>query len=150
MNLGHHRRPDRDRAHARPPAHARSPHRRGDRSQQGNAVPACRRRLATRGQPRERAQRHLDDLRMISSSIPSSATYRATTEDTMSTVAASATRIIDAPCDKVWRAQTEPQHFEQWFGAKPGSARTDPRSGGTWSAVVTPDGKEVELSGQYV
>ena len=68
----------------------------------------------------------------------------------MSTVTASATRIIDAPCDKAWRAETDPQYFEQWFGAKPGSARTDPRSGGTWSAVVTPDGKEIELSGQYV
>ena len=68
----------------------------------------------------------------------------------MSTVTASATRIIDAPRDKVWHAETDPRHFEQWFGAKPGSARTDPRSGGTWSAVVTPGGEEIELSGQYV
>lgn len=68
----------------------------------------------------------------------------------MSTVTASATRIIDAPCDKVWRAETDPRHFEQWFGAKPGSVRTDPRSGGAWSAVVTPGGTEIELSGQYV
>ncbi|NUP48462.1 MAG: SRPBCC domain-containing protein [Catenulispora sp.] len=65
-------------------------------------------------------------------------------------ITVSVTRVIDASCDKVWRADTEPRHFEQWFGAKPGSARTDLRTGGTWSAVVTPGGEEIELEGRYV
>lgn len=64
-------------------------------------------------------------------------------------VTASATRVINAPCDKVWRAETEPQYFEQWFGAKPGSVKADLRTGGSWSAIVTPDGQEIELSGSY-
>jgi len=66
------------------------------------------------------------------------------------TVTASATRVINASRDKVWRAETEPQYFEQWFGAKPGSVKADLRSGGTWSATVTPGGNEVELAGSYV
>lgn len=65
-------------------------------------------------------------------------------------VTAGATRIVNASCDKVWRAETEPQHFEQWFGAKPGSAKTDVRTGGSWSAVVSPGGQEIELRGDYV
>jgi uncharacterized protein YndB with AHSA1/START domain len=63
------------------------------------------------------------------------------------TITVSVARTVDAPCDKVWRADTDPQHFEQWFGAKPGSARTDLRTGGTWSAVVTP-GSENSENGQ--
>lgn len=66
------------------------------------------------------------------------------------TVTASATRIVHASCDKVWRAETEPQYFEQWFGAKPGTVRADLRTGGGWSAVVAPGGREIELSGRYV
>lgn len=65
-------------------------------------------------------------------------------------VTASATRVIDASSDKVWRAETEPQYFEQWFGAKPGSATIDLRTGGNWTAIVTPAGQEIELSGSYV
>lgn len=66
------------------------------------------------------------------------------------TVTASATRIINASCDKVWRAQTEPQYFEQWFGAKPGSVKADLRTGGSWSAIVTPGGQEIKLNGNYI
>lgn len=65
-------------------------------------------------------------------------------------ITASATRVVNASCDKVWRAETEPEHFARWFGAKPGSVQTDLRGGGTWSAVVTPGGEEVELHGGYV
>ena len=65
------------------------------------------------------------------------------------TVTATATRVINASRDKVWRAQTEPQYFEQWFGAKPGSVKTDLRTGGSWSAIVTPGGQEIELTGSY-
>jgi uncharacterized protein YndB with AHSA1/START domain len=66
------------------------------------------------------------------------------------TVTASATRVINASPDKVWRAQTEPQYFEQWFGAKPGSVKADLRTGGSWNAIVTPDGQEIELKGSYL
>jgi uncharacterized protein YndB with AHSA1/START domain len=65
-------------------------------------------------------------------------------------ITAGATRIIDASCDAVWRAETEPRYFEQWFGAKPGSVKADLRTGGTWRAIVTPGGDEIELSGRYV
>jgi uncharacterized protein YndB with AHSA1/START domain len=66
------------------------------------------------------------------------------------TVTASATRVINASCDKVWRAETEPQYFEQWFGAKPGSVKADLRTSGSWTATVTPDGQEIELNGSYL
>jgi uncharacterized protein YndB with AHSA1/START domain len=66
------------------------------------------------------------------------------------TVTASATRVVNASCDKVWRAETEPQHFAQWFGAKPGSVKADVRTGGSWSAIVTPGGQEITLHGSYV
>ncbi|GAA1950460.1 SRPBCC domain-containing protein [Catenulispora subtropica] len=65
-------------------------------------------------------------------------------------ITVSVTRTIDAPCDKVWRADTEPRHFERWFGAKAGSARTDLRTGGAWSAVVGGEGEEIQLEGHYV
>jgi uncharacterized protein YndB with AHSA1/START domain len=66
------------------------------------------------------------------------------------TVTASATRVINASCDKVWRAETEPQYFEQWFGAKPGSVKADLRTGGSWTATVAPGGQEIELNGSYL
>jgi uncharacterized protein YndB with AHSA1/START domain len=65
-------------------------------------------------------------------------------------VTAEASRVVNASRATVWRAETEPQCFEQWFGAKPGSVRTDPRTGGSWSAVVTPGGQEIALAGRYV
>ena len=66
------------------------------------------------------------------------------------TVTASVTRVVNAPCDKVWRAETDPRYFEQWFGAKPGSVKADLRTGGSWSAVVAPDGQEIKLEGRYL
>jgi uncharacterized protein YndB with AHSA1/START domain len=66
------------------------------------------------------------------------------------TVTASATRVVDASCDKVWRAQTDPQYFPQWFGAKPGSVTADLRSGGSWSAIVSPGGQDTKLKGKYL
>ena len=66
------------------------------------------------------------------------------------TVTATATRVVNASCDKVWQAQTDPKYFEQWFGAKPGSVEADLRTGGSWTAIVTPGGQEIELEGSYV
>ena len=66
------------------------------------------------------------------------------------TAIASATRIVNASCDKVWRAQTDPQYFEQWFGAKPGSVKADPQAGGSWSAIVVRGGEEIKLEGRYL
>jgi uncharacterized protein YndB with AHSA1/START domain len=66
------------------------------------------------------------------------------------TVTASATRVVNTSCDKVWRAQTEPRYFEQWFGAKPGSVKADLRTGGSWSAIVTPGEQEIKLEGRFL
>jgi uncharacterized protein YndB with AHSA1/START domain len=66
------------------------------------------------------------------------------------TETAIATRVVHAPCEKVWRAETDPQHFEKWFGAKPGSVKADVRTGGSWSAIVTPGGQDIKLEGSYV
>ncbi|GAA2057495.1 hypothetical protein GCM10009839_78690 [Catenulispora yoronensis] len=60
------------------------------------------------------------------------------------------TRVIDAPAAKTWRATTEAPHFEQWFGAEPGTARIDLRVDGTWSAIVEREGVEGELTGRYL
>src|SRR5215813_598897 len=105
----------------------------------------------SRGQDLRGGPRPCDEFGTIPQSKPPSSRTTAQ-EDIMSenTVTASVTRVINASRDKVWRAETEPQYFEQWFGAKPGSVKADLRSGGAWSATVTPGGSEIELAGSYV
>lgn len=69
----------------------------------------------------------------------------------ITTVEFTVTRIFDAPVSRVWKVETEPEYFAQWFGAKAGSVAMDVRTGGSWRAVVAaPDGSEFPLSGRYV
>src|SRR5436309_3442709 len=63
----------------------------------------------------------------------------------------SVTRVLDAPREVVWRVHTVSPYFEQWFGAVPGSAVLDVRSGGSWTAeVLAGSGESFTLSGRYV
>ena len=60
------------------------------------------------------------------------------------------TRRFAAPVEVVWEAWTQAEHFERWFGARPGTASLDVRAGGRWQATVDmPDGA-FALSGVYV
>jgi uncharacterized protein YndB with AHSA1/START domain len=60
------------------------------------------------------------------------------------------TRALKAPREEVWRVLTQPSYFEGWLPAKSGTAVLDVRTGGSWQAtVVSPDGKEIPLTGRY-
>lgn len=60
------------------------------------------------------------------------------------------TRTLDAPADKVWHVWTTPEHYAQWFNARPESVRLDVRTGGSWeSTMIAPDGSEHAMSGSY-
>lgn len=60
------------------------------------------------------------------------------------------TRTLNAPRERVWQILTQPDHFEGWLPAKPGSAVLDVRSGGSWQAtVVSREGEEITLTGRY-
>lgn len=64
------------------------------------------------------------------------------------------TRIIDAPCEKVFRAWTEPELLKQWFAPRPWTtpvAETDVRPGGGSLIVMRgPDGNEFPNRGVYL
>jgi len=64
------------------------------------------------------------------------------------------TRIIDAPCEKVFRAWTEPELLKQWFAPLPWTtpiAETDVRPGGGNLIVMRgPDGNEFPNRGVYL
>jgi uncharacterized protein YndB with AHSA1/START domain len=67
------------------------------------------------------------------------------------TTTVSVTRTLNAPRDVVWRVHTEPQYSERWFGAVPGSAEVDVRTGGSWKAdVATGPGESFTLAGSHV
>jgi uncharacterized protein YndB with AHSA1/START domain len=55
------------------------------------------------------------------------------------------TRVFDAPRDVVFRAWTDPEHIQRWFGPKGFSCTThaiDMRVGGMWRFdMIGPDGK---------
>lgn len=55
-------------------------------------------------------------------------------------------RIVDAPRDLVWRAWTEPEHLEQWWGPNGFTVTTksiDVREGGSWRFTMHgPDGTD--------
>jgi uncharacterized protein YndB with AHSA1/START domain len=63
------------------------------------------------------------------------------------------TREFDAPKRLVYRAWTEPELVERWWGGERGevrSVRIDLRVGGTWRyVVVTDDGSEAAFRGEY-
>lgn len=56
------------------------------------------------------------------------------------------TRNINAPLDKVWRAWTEAELLDKWWGPKPWRAETktmDFKNGGFWMyAMVSPEGEK--------
>jgi uncharacterized protein YndB with AHSA1/START domain len=60
------------------------------------------------------------------------------------------TRTLTDPRDKVWQVLTQPGHFEGWLPAKPGTAKLDVRTGGSWQAtVISSEGNEIALTGRY-
>jgi uncharacterized protein YndB with AHSA1/START domain len=59
-------------------------------------------------------------------------------------------RTLQAPRAQVWQVLTLAPYFERWLPAKEGTAVLDVRTGGSWRAtVVSPDGKEIPLTGRY-
>ena len=60
------------------------------------------------------------------------------------------TRTLKGPREKVWQVLTQPRHFEGWLPAKPGTAKLDVRTGGSWQAtVISSEGEEIALTGRY-
>lgn len=64
------------------------------------------------------------------------------------------TRQFHAPAALVYEVMTTPEHVRQWWGAGYGemtACEIDLRVGGRWHfAQVTPDGREVSFSGEYL
>lgn len=63
------------------------------------------------------------------------------------------TRVIDAPREIVWKAYTQPEFVQQWWGPKgftSPSCRSDFRVGGTFLYCMrSPDGQEGWTGGQF-
>ena len=64
------------------------------------------------------------------------------------------TRIIDAPCEKLYRAWTDPDLLKQWFAPLPWTtphAELDVRPGGASLVVMrSPDGNDMPNPGVYL
>lgn len=62
-------------------------------------------------------------------------------------------RVLDAPPDLVYRAWTEPQRMQRWFGPKVFTnpvCELDVRVGGAWRIVMqAPDGTQYPCGGVY-
>jgi uncharacterized protein YndB with AHSA1/START domain len=68
-----------------------------------------------------------------------------------------ATRIFDAPRDRVWREWTEPERFADWFGGRESevpvsSTSLDVRPGGALRATMFagPERREIHWKGEYL
>jgi uncharacterized protein YndB with AHSA1/START domain len=64
------------------------------------------------------------------------------------------TRVFDAPCERVFRAWTDPDHLAKWWGPK-GFRNTfeefDMRPGGVWRFVMHgPDGRDYKNKSVFV
>jgi uncharacterized protein YndB with AHSA1/START domain len=60
------------------------------------------------------------------------------------------TRTLNGPREKVWQVLTQPRQFEGWLPAKPGTAKLDVRTGGSWQAtVISSEDEEIALTGRY-
>jgi uncharacterized protein YndB with AHSA1/START domain len=63
------------------------------------------------------------------------------------------TRVIDAPLEIVWKAYTQPEYVQQWWGPKgftSPSCRSDFRVGGMFLYCMrSPDGQEGWTGGQF-
>jgi uncharacterized protein YndB with AHSA1/START domain len=55
-------------------------------------------------------------------------------------------REFNAPVEKIWKAWTDPEILDKWWGPKPSRIETkimDFKVGGTWQfAMITPEGTE--------
>lgn len=64
------------------------------------------------------------------------------------------TRLIDAPCERVYAAWTRPELLRQWFAPKPYStpaAELDVRPGGrSFVLMRSPDGTDIPCPGVYL
>jgi uncharacterized protein YndB with AHSA1/START domain len=67
-----------------------------------------------------------------------------------------ATRIFDAPRERVWREWTEPERFADWFGGVEcdvplSTVAMDVRPGGAWRATMFcgPGRHEIRWAGEY-
>src|SRR4051794_21090518 len=67
-----------------------------------------------------------------------------------------ATRIFDAPRERVWREWTEPEGFADWFGGVEcevplSTVSMDVRPGGAWRATMFcgPGRREIRWTGEY-
>jgi len=62
-------------------------------------------------------------------------------------------REFNAPIEKVWKAWTDPEILDKWWGPKPSRIETkimDFRVGGTWQfAMVTPQGQKHWLYAEF-
>ena len=64
------------------------------------------------------------------------------------------TRLVNAPRELVWRAWTEPEHLEKWWGPNGFSVTTleiDIREGGQWRFIMHgPDGHDYKNKTQFI
>lgn len=62
-------------------------------------------------------------------------------------------REFNAPVEKIWKAWTDPEILDKWWGPKPNKVETkimDFKVGGTWQfAMVTPDGQKHWLYAEF-
>lgn len=62
-------------------------------------------------------------------------------------------RTFDAPRDRVWRAFTEPDEVEQWFGPGSMTGRVralEPEPGGTYSVSMLGDEHRYDVEGEFL
>jgi uncharacterized protein YndB with AHSA1/START domain len=66
------------------------------------------------------------------------------------------TRVLDAPCEAVWREWTEPEAFADWYGTAAAevpveTVSMDVRPGGEWRATMFagPNRREINWRGSY-
>jgi uncharacterized protein YndB with AHSA1/START domain len=75
------------------------------------------------------------------------------TSSTDTTSAVVITRIFDAPRELVWKAWTDPEHYQRWWGPKDFTApapQIDLRVGGKYlSCMQSPDGQKFWSTGVY-
>jgi uncharacterized protein YndB with AHSA1/START domain len=67
-----------------------------------------------------------------------------------------ATRVFDAPRERVWKEWTQPEAFADWFGGPESdvpleSVSMDVRPGGAWRATMfaAPGRREIRWKGEY-
>ena len=77
-----------------------------------------------------------------------------TTFSTVSDLELAATRVFNAPREEVYRAYTDPEAVQQWWGLRSTTTvvdRMDVRPGGTWRYIQRDDqGNEYAFNGEYL